>query len=237
MKKCLLLITCLAICGAGRADEPKLKALLVTGGGYHDYKKLNPILTEKIGQLAPVTFDVKYGLDTLNDPNFAQGYDVIVYNFCFNDPTAKGQVENALKATLDGKPTVLIHCAMHTFRNSEEWTDLCGMRTRRHDPYSAFAVLKADKESPILKDLPDEWKTPGDEMYQTIKLGERSKVLLRAKNNKLNSEHIVCWTSTYGKGTVFATTLGHDVKTVNMPEYHRLLANGLLWACGKLGKK
>jgi hypothetical protein len=34
---------------------------------------------------------------------------------------------------------------------------------------------------------------------------------------------------------VFATTLGHDLKTAGMPEYHRLLANGLLWACGKLG--
>lgn len=236
MKISLFVFTFLAVCLSAHAEEPKLKALLVTGGGYHDYPKINPILTEKIGKLAPVTFDVKYGLDTLNDPKFAQGYDVVVYNFCFDKATAKGQVENALKAAKDGMPVVLIHCAMHTFRDSEDWTDLCGMRTRRHDPYSAFAVLKADKENPILKGLPDEWKTPGDELYQTIKLGERSKVLLRAKNDKLNSEHVVCWTSNYGKGPVFATTLGHDVKTVNMPEYHRLLANGLLWACGKLGK-
>ena len=122
---------------------------------------------------------------------------------------------------------------MHTFRGSEDWTDLCGMRTRRHDPYAALAVVKADKQHPVLKQLPDEWKTPGDEMYQTIKLGDRAKVLLRGKNDKLKSEHVVCWTSTYGKGNVFATTLGHDLKTAKMPEYHRLLANGLLWACGK----
>ena len=95
MKKCLLALAFLLACTAADAEEPKLKALLVTGGGYHDYKALNPILTEQIGKLAPVTFDVKYGLDTLNDPKFADGYDVVVYNFCFDNPTAKGQVENA----------------------------------------------------------------------------------------------------------------------------------------------
>ena len=32
---------------AGEKKAPaKLKALLITGGGYHDYKKLNPVITE-----------------------------------------------------------------------------------------------------------------------------------------------------------------------------------------------
>jgi type 1 glutamine amidotransferase len=33
---------------------------------------------------------------------------------------------------------------------------------------------------------------------------------------------------------VFSTTLGHDEKTVEQDSYQRLLADGLLWACGKL---
>jgi type 1 glutamine amidotransferase len=45
----------------------------------------------------------------------------------------------------------------------------------------------------------------------------------------------VSWTSSYGKGRVFATTLGHDMKTASLPTYQRLLADGLLWACGKRG--
>ena len=143
-------------------------------------------------------------------------------------------IANALKATRDGKPTVMIHCAMHTFMASDEWTDCCGMRTRRHDPYRTFSVIKTTKEHPILKTLPEEWRTPGDELYQTIKLGPRSTALLQGKADKAKSDHIVAWVSTYGKGKVFATTLGHDLRTVNLPVYHRLLANGLLWACGKL---
>ena len=183
-----------------------------------------------------MTFDVKYGLDTLKNPKFAEGYDVIVYNFCFADDKNSEIIENALKATRDGKPTVMIHCAMHTFMASDEWTDCCGMRTRRHDPYRTFSVIKVAKDHPILRTLPQEWRTPGDELYQTIKLGARSTPLLHGNEAKAKSEHIVAWVSTYGKAKVFATTLGHDLKTINMPEYHRLLANGILWACDKLDK-
>jgi uncharacterized protein len=239
MKRSLLAVLVLAFAVPAVSAEdkpPKLKALLISGGGYHDYKALNPVLTEKIGALARIDFTVKSGLDVLKDEKFAEGFDVLIYNFCFDSAPEKAMVENALKATRNGKPTVLIHCAMHTFRDSEEWTDCCGMRTRRHDPYRALAVIKADKEHPVLKALPDDWKTSGDELYQTIKLGERSTVLLKAKGEKPDSEHVVCWVSTYGKGTVFATTLGHDLKTANLAEYHQLLANGILWACGKLGK-
>ncbi len=218
-------------------DKPaKLKALLITGGGYHDYKALNPVITKKVSELISVHFDVKSGVDVLKDEKFAEGYDVIAYNFCFSDVKDKNIIDNALKATRDGKPTMLIHCAMHTFMVSDDWTDCCGMRTRRHDPYAAFGIIKAEKDHPIIKTLPDDWKTTGDELYQTIKLGERSTALLKGKNDKTSSEHVVCWISTFGKGKVFATTLGHDLKTVSMPEYHQLLANGLLWTCDKLDK-
>ena len=50
-----VLILFLLICGAGFAekkiqknDGKPLRALLVTGGGYHDYKKQKTILTEGI---------------------------------------------------------------------------------------------------------------------------------------------------------------------------------------------
>jgi type 1 glutamine amidotransferase len=214
----------------------RLKALLITGGGYHDYKALNPVLTRKTSERASVHFDVKWGLKVLEDENFANGYDVLVYNFCFAAEKNKALIANASRATRSGKPTVLLHCAMHTFMASDEWTDLCGMRTRRHDPYRAFSVTKVTRDHPVVKTLPDEWRTPGDELYQTIKLGPRSTALLRGKHARARSEHVVCWTSTYGKGRVFATTLGHDLRTVGLPEYHQLLANGLLWACDKLGK-
>jgi uncharacterized protein len=98
-------------------------------------------------------------------------------------------------------------------------------------------VQKLDKESPITKQFPDNWETAGDELYQTISIQPESHQLLKVKSPQDGREHVVCWTWKYKKGPVFATTLGHDMKTAASPDYLRLLANGLLWTCGKLGNQ
>ena len=142
-----------------------------------------------------------------------------------------------LVAAKAGKPTVLIHCAVHAFRKSpkiREWETCCGMRSKVHDPFGPFAVTRLDDASPITKFFPTEWKTPGDELYQTISIDPDSKPLLKAVSPKDGRTHVVCWTFQYGGGRVFATTLGHDMKTASAPEYLRLLSNGLLWSAGKL---
>jgi len=96
--------------------------------------------------------------------------------------------------------------------------------------------MKLDRDDPITRFFPDEWKTPGDELYQTISIEPQSHPLLKAKSPVDGREHVVGWTRTFGRGRVFATTLGHDMKTAGSPDYLQLLANGLLWACGKLGE-
>ena len=238
-RSCLTLLLLSACSLATRAAEVKpLQALFVTGGGYHDYKKLAPYLTTNLPQNVNATFDVQFGLDALRDPKFADKYDVVVYDMC-NDEVPDDVLENALQSVRNGKPSVMIHCAVHAFRRSpkiREWETCCGMRSKVHDPYGPFTVTKLDEESPITKQFPNDWKTPGDELYQTISIDPKSHQLLKAKSPKTGKEHIVCWTYQYGQGRVFATTLGHDMKTVTTPEYLRLLANGLLWSCDKLEK-
>jgi len=221
------------------ADSQKtpLKALFVTGGGYHDYAKLAPFLTTNLSQLINVKFDVAFNMDPLKSKKFADGYDVVVYDVCFDeaDPML---LENALNIARAGKPSVMIHCAVHAFRKSDhvhEWENYCGMRSKVHDPFQSFATEKLDAKNPITLSFPADWKTPGDELYQTIELMEGSHPLLRAKSPRDGREHTVCWIHSYGKGRVFATTLGHDFKTAESPDYLRLLSNGLLWTCGKLG--
>jgi uncharacterized protein len=214
-----------------------LKALFLTGGGYHDYAKLAPFLTTNLSQLINVKFDVVFNLDVLKNEKFAENYDVVVYDVCFDeaDPVL---LENALKVARAGKPSVMIHCAVHAFRKSDrvhEWENYCGMRSKVHDPFQPFATEKLDAQNPITLRFPADWKTPGDELYQTIELMDGSHPLLRAKSPRDGREHTVCWIHTYGKGRVFATTLGHDFKTAESPDYLRLLSNGLLWTCGKLG--
>jgi uncharacterized protein len=230
----------------------KLKVLYITGGGYHKYDVLTPIIVDGIKKHANVEIDVKWIKDKapddfviLRDPKLGEGYDAIIYNICHagsapnNTKLPAGAdpelIANALRVTKEGKPTVMVHCSMHTFMPSDDWTDFCGMRTRRHDRYKPFGTDKATANHPAIKHFPDNWTTPGDELYNTIKLPETSTSLLTAnvKDDAKNTS-TVCWVHKYGNGNVFGTTLGHDEKTVSQDAYLRLLADGLLWACDKL---
>jgi uncharacterized protein len=220
---------------ADNAPAP-LKVLFITGGGYHDYNKLAPHLTTELGALVNATFDVKFGLEVLHNPKFADAYDAVIYDVC-DDEAPDDTLANALQTAKAGKPSVLIHCAVHAFRKSpkiSDWEAFCGMRSKVHDPFGPFSVTKLDSASPITRAFPADWSTAGDELYQTISINPESHQLLKAKSPKDGREHIVCWTYQYGNGRVFATTLGHDMKTAATSDYLRLLANGLLWSCGKL---
>jgi type 1 glutamine amidotransferase len=218
---------------AARSPAAKLRALYITGGPYHDFKNLAPLLTTKISEFASVEWQTKWGPEAFKNPDFGRGFDVVVYNMCFDD--VDPSIENVLQLTFRGKPTVAIHCAVHSFKVSDEWRRLLGETSRIHDPYQAFSTVKVDENHPVTKSFPQNWQTAGDEMYQTIEMGSQAKVLLKAKSPSSGKEHMVCWTNQYGKGRVFGTTLGHDMKTAGQTDYQRLLSYGLLWACGKLG--
>jgi uncharacterized protein len=218
------------------AAAPPIKVLFVTGGGWHDYAKQEPYLTNELGQIINVVFEVHTGLDLLRNPKFAEVCDVVLYDICLEEAPDES-IQNALQAAREGKPAVLVHCTVHSFKKSprvKEWEDFCGMTSKVHDPFGPFATTRLDEASPITKLFPNNWKTSGDELYQTISLGAESHPLLRAKSPHDGREHTVCWTRQFGQGRVFATTLGHDMKTCASPDFLRLLANGLLWACGKL---
>ena len=226
--------------GAAESASPTaspLKALFLTGGGYHDYKQLAPYLTASLSQRLNAQFTTAYDLNALTNAQFAEPYDVVVYDVCF-DEAPDALLENAMRAARNGKPSVMIHCAVHAFRRSakvREWETLCGLRSKVHDPYGPFTVVKLDPNDPITKFFPAEWKTSGDELYQMISIGLQSHALLKAKSRQDGREHVVGWTYQLGRGRVFATTLGHDMKTAGSPDYRQLLANGLLWTCNKLG--
>jgi type 1 glutamine amidotransferase len=212
----------------------RLRALFVTGGLWHKYKKLAPYLTNKLALRDNVGFQTVFGLDVWKNRNFADGFDVVVYDLCFDD-VDDALLDNALAAGRAGKPTIFIHCAVHSFRNSKkvhEWEDYIGLRSKFHDKFGPFETTRMDASSPILQGFPDLWKTRGDELYQTIEVVPDSHPLLRATSPKDGRTHIVAWTHTYGSARVFATTLGHDKTTAHSPEYQQLLANALLWVCG-----
>jgi type 1 glutamine amidotransferase len=229
------------VCGysaddAAAAPKPPLKVLLIASGCCHDYKTLAPFLRTNLALHLNADIEVHFGLDILANPNFADAYDTVIYDVCEED-TLAANLDNVVQATRAGKPTVMLHCSIHAFRNSpkiREWETLCGMRSKVHDAFGPFTVTRCDPSDPITKSFPDDWSTAGDELYQTISIDPQSHQLLKAKSPRDGRVHVVCWTCQFGQGRVFSTTLGHDLKTTATPEYLQLVANGLLWSCSKL---
>jgi hypothetical protein len=260
MKKAIVsfAICLLAFAGFGLAQSaPKpLRAVVYVGGCCHDYKTMPGVLTGKLSGLVNVSFDIK-PMDSaeqmaaaFKDAHFGEGYDVIVYDICFGEKWEDGDYDAALKLAAKGKPAVFVHCSMHTYRPPRnvkdpkltereaiadaKWHALAGMDTRVHDKFQAFSTEKTASDNPILKTFPDHWSTAGDELYNTVKMIPTATPLLTAKSPSTGKTHTVAWVNQYGNTRVFCTTLGHDMKTGGDPDYQRLLAYGLLWACDKL---
>lgn len=229
----------LGIAGTFDAAMPQaataIKALYVSGGGWHEFKALAPLLTEGIGHFANVTWDIRWNTETMRSRDFARPYDVVVYNACFDEADDPADLTNALDAIRNGSPAVMIHCAAHSFKYSDEWTAAVGLRTRKHDDFRALRTSRPNPSHPVVRFWADDWSTPGDELYRNIEFPSTSTPLLIVHSVESNTDHVVAWVHQYGLGRVFGTTLGHGMETAKQPAYQHLLANGVLWAAGRLG--
>lgn len=135
-----------------------------------------------------------------------------------------------------GVPAVVIHCAMHTYRAADldDWREFLGVTSRRHDHQSRYAVKKVAPEHPIVKGIPDDWKTPMDELYLIDKLWPNAKALATSVSERDGKAHPVMWINQYGKARVFGTTYGHSDDTFRDGVFLDYVSRGVLWAAGRL---
>jgi hypothetical protein len=70
---------------AADAKQPEtMKVLMLSGGGYHDYAKLVPFLTNALSHRVNARFTTTFEMDVLRDAQFADSYDLVVYDLCFD---------------------------------------------------------------------------------------------------------------------------------------------------------
>lgn len=251
-----LLLVAGAVLSAGEAQKlysgTPIKVLLVTGGGYHDYKSQSTIVPELIKARGDFTVDVighDWGKakEALKKEGWAAGYDVIVYNICDADNVDKELIHNIAKVHTEGTtPAVIIHAALHSFhwkigktRNKyeegEEWVKVMGIASASHGKNAPISVKVVKEDHPILKGLPKEWKTPGGELYNSHDVLPSTTPLAMGENGDAKQGAQVCiWVNQCEKARVFGTSLGHHNETMKAEPYGDLLVRGLLWACGKL---
>jgi uncharacterized protein len=235
--------------GAGRggrggmdpfAGQPRVNALVISGGGFHDYPLQAKMLMESVGKVLPVdwTVAIQGGRGTtgkqpiLENPGWAKGFDIVVHNQCFADTTDEALIKRITDAHRGGPPAIVIHCAMHTYRAStmDTWREFLGVTTRRHTKAHNISVKVAAKDHSIMKGFKEDWVTPVDELYVIDKFWPNSRALATAVSPEDQKEYPLAWTSDYGGARIFGTTLGHGNDTWNDPVFQDLLGRAFKWA-------
>ncbi|MBX3731452.1 MAG: ThuA domain-containing protein [Verrucomicrobiae bacterium] len=243
----------------GTRTAGPLRVLLVTGGCCHDYATQKELLKAGLESRANVRVDIVYSPDTstrpplaiLGNPDYAQGYDVVLHDECAADVNDPEVVRGVLAPHRKGIPGVNLHCAMHSYRTGNPgqaatpgtphalWFEYLGLQSSGHGPQKPIELTFTDPVHPITRGM-TAWTTINEELYNNVKVWESAQPLVQGRQGDGDrpgqNNAIVAWTHEYGpaKARVFSTTLGHNNDTVADARYLDLVTRGLLWACGRL---
>lgn len=231
-------------------DTKTIKALMVTGEGYHDYESQKKILSEGTAERLDIDWTIwhhkspeAYKKALVGD--WAKEYDIVLYNICHAKEADSEFIDSVAAVHEAGKPCIALHCSMHSFHwrvkgepTEKTWNKLLGVSSKGHGPKAAISVTKVEehKDHPVLKGIPDDWKTPEGELYNVQHVLDGTTVLAHGENGVAKEPQAVVWVNEYGKGRVMSTTIGHHNSTMESKEYLDLVANGIQWAVGEEAK-
>lgn len=230
------------------ADEqdPVINALLITGGGWHDYETQERLLTEgvkeRLGDQIQWTIihegdgEPDHHVSIMQEENWAEGYDVIVHNTGFGRVTDPEFVEHFVEHH-EGTPAVLIHASVHSYRFAEPaqpWFKFIGLQSMGHESQREFEVENIAPNHPVMENFPEKWMAPVDEVYIIERVWGNITPLARAYGVDTEEYHTITWTHEFSNTRVFATTLGHNNEMFEQSVFLDKVTNGILWAAGRL---
>lgn len=246
LSQLLFFLFVLSVTSSAQGDQSPIRALLITGGGWHDYQTQEKLLTEGINDRLKDKIEwtivhegdekPDHQVSVLKKNHGVDDYDVVVHN------TGFGRVEDAdfvehLVNQHEGTPAVLIHATIHSYRFAEPadpWFEFMGLQSMEHESQREFEVVNEVPEHPIMEDFPEVWNSPKDEVYIIKKIWGDITPLARAYGKETEKYHTVVWTHEINDIRVFGTTLGHNNETFEKEEYLDMVAKGILWAADRL---
>ncbi len=207
-------------------DGPRRAEILFLGheSKHHDSEKLMPYLARPL-------FQRGINLTYTDDPNdldldYLNQFDGIAI-YANHDEITPEQ-ESALRQYVEsGKGFIPLHSASFCFRNSDWYVSAVGGQFKSHGT-GEFTVDIIAPDHPVMKDVAvfETW----DETYLHTSINPDMTVLMEREEN--GHREPWTWIRNQGKGRVFYTAYGHDERTWSRPEFHNLVANGILWAIG-----
>ncbi len=211
---------------AAAAEPRRLEVLFLGDDGHHQPLDRYRVLKQALG---PQGFNLTFAEDlaTITRKKL-DAYDaLIVYANHEKDKVP----QDILPWVRDGGALVALHSACGNFHPSKEWFDLVGGRFKSHEGRE-FSPKTVDLNHPITRDLPV--LTSWDETYQHRDLTpDRHLLQVREPSNKdETAPEPWTWTRNEGKGRVFYTASGHDLRCWNETAYQTLVRRAILWTIG-----
>lgn len=238
------------------------KVLYVTHepGKYHAYTPQIAVFKE-IGKEAGWDVTIQTGehepqIEWLKTKNYSEGYDAIVYNFCFAQSKNLEAAHNLMVQTKrNGVPAMLIHCAMHswwaTYKDGNDGyenggkpnAELVAEWTAKHPKvpfpswgdFTGVASIRHGKKLPIVMTRANKSRitkrlpdgfTTGNTELYNNVYVDE-KVVPLVMGKQGEDEAIVMWSVRRGKGRVIGFTIGHDMGDWEAKPFQHLIIDGV----------
>ena len=252
-----VLLASVALASSARAqpspppDPNKIQVLIVTGQNVHDWRGTTPLLKQILESTG--RFEVRVNEEFRGaGPETLAPYDLLVVNY-YNrgaqdrwGDRANAAVEEFVRA---GKGAVIYHLSLGAFDGWTEYEKMSGGNWRpnngHHSPRHDFTVDIKDGTHPITQGLKSSFTVKGDELYANLRWQPEGTyhVLATAYDDHAlyngrarqpipgpGLHQPILWTTQYGKGRVFVTTLGHGPDEVKGQGFAVTFARGAEWA-------
>jgi type 1 glutamine amidotransferase len=223
---------------AASAPTNEIRMLIVTGQDWpgHLWRQTAPTLRQLLEE------DKRFTVRIVEDPHMLDSaaltnYSVVLLHFQNWQVPGPGVAarENLQRYVENGGGLVSVHFACGAWQG--EWPEFANIigrvwdpKLRAHDPRGKFTVEIVDHKHPVTRGLKD-FETD-DELYTCLVGNAPIHLLAEAKSKVDQREYSMAFTRQYGKGRVFLTTLGHDVKAFTNSCVPQLIRQGCAWAAG-----
>ncbi len=221
---------------AKRAQPKAAKQiLLVSGQDYpgHHWRKTGSVMADLIAQdeRMEVTICETPGAVGLRHLDF---YDVVFVhfkNYQEDIPATQAMKDKLAAYVRGGGGMCLSHFACGAFMEWPEFVTLSGRiwNGEGHDKRGPFKVEVVDQGHAVTKDLGASFDTD-DELYFCLKGEPQIHVLCNAFSRARKASFPQAFVYEPGRGRVFLSTLGHDVRAYEPDAVKRLYRQGTAWA-------
>ncbi len=170
--------------------------------------------------------DITYTEDLADlRPEVLGQYDAVMLygNWKQNEAMDSNQLKSLVSFIDSGHGFLPIHCASACFGGSDEFVKLVGGRFKSHET-GVFTTNIVAKDHPIMRGY--EGFETWDETYVHDRLTDDRTVL------QVRDKEPWTWVREQGKGKVFYTAFGHDMRCWEQPAFHELLRRAILWSVG-----